>query len=54
MTCNGGTSVCARARGDGPAGDSGGALVVVGTSATEATTLAGAALTQFLTVSWNR
>lgn len=39
---------------DGPAGDSGGALVVVGASATEATSLAGAALTQFLTVSWNR
>jgi Flp pilus assembly protein CpaB len=39
---------------EGPAGDSGGALVVVGTSATEAPSLAGAALTQFLTVSWNR
>ncbi|HSF34839.1 MAG TPA: SAF domain-containing protein [Nocardioides sp.] len=39
---------------EGPAGGSGGALVVVGASAEEAVTLAGAALTQFLTVSWNR
>ncbi|WP_416954362.1 SAF domain-containing protein [Nocardioides sp. T5] len=39
---------------EGPAGGSGGALVVVGASADEAVTIAGAALTQFLTVSWNR
>ncbi|TGN63790.1 pilus assembly protein CpaB [Nocardioides eburneiflavus] len=39
---------------DGPAGGAGGALVVVGTSAGEAVGIAGAALTQFLTVSWNR
>jgi len=39
---------------DGPAGGSGGALVVVGASAEEAVTIAGASLTQFLTVSWNR
>jgi Flp pilus assembly protein CpaB len=39
---------------EGPAGGSGGALVVVGASAEEAVTIAGAALTQFLTVSWNR
>ncbi|GAB3018728.1 hypothetical protein GCM10011376_00030 [Nocardioides flavus (ex Wang et al. 2016)] len=38
---------------EGPAGGSGGALVVVGASATEATGIAGAALTQFLTVSWS-
>lgn len=38
---------------EGPAGGKGGALVVVGASADEAVTLAGAALTQFLTVSWN-
>ncbi len=40
--------------GDGPTGAQGGALVVVGTSAPEAMDLAGAALTQFLTVSWSR
>ena len=39
---------------DGPAGGSGGALVVVGASAGEAVTIAGASLTQYLTVSWNR
>jgi len=39
---------------EGPAGGSGGALVVVGASAEEAVTIAGAALTQFLTVAWNR
>ena len=39
---------------DGPAGGSGGALVVVGASPTEATEIAGAALTQYLTVSWSR
>jgi Flp pilus assembly protein CpaB len=39
---------------EGPTGTSGGALVVVGASAHEAVTIAGAALTQFLTVSWNR
>jgi Flp pilus assembly protein CpaB len=39
---------------EGPAGGSGGALVVVGASAEEAITIAGTALTQFLTVSWNR
>lgn len=39
---------------EGPAGGSGGALVVVGASAEEAVTVAGAALTQFLTVSWSR
>ena len=39
---------------DGPAGSSGGALVVVGASADEAVTIAGSALTRFLTVSWNR
>lgn len=37
---------------DGPAGGSGGALVVVGVSADEAVDIAGAALSQFLTVSW--
>ena len=39
---------------DGPAGGAGGALVVVSASATEAIAIAGAALGQFLTVSWNR
>lgn len=39
---------------DGPAGGSGGALVVVGASATEAIAIAGAGLAQYLTVSWNR
>ena len=39
---------------DGPAGGSGGALVVVGASATEAIAITSAALAQFLTVSWNR
>lgn len=39
---------------DGPAGGSGGALVVVGTSAEEAIDVSSAALSQFLTVSWNR
>ena len=39
---------------EGPAGGSDGALVVVGASATEATEIAGASLTQYLTVSWNR
>jgi Flp pilus assembly protein CpaB len=39
---------------EGPVGGAGGALVVVGVSAEEAVTIAGAALTQFLTVSWNR
>ncbi|GAA5108447.1 SAF domain-containing protein [Alloalcanivorax gelatiniphagus] len=39
---------------EGPAGGSGGALVVVGASADEAVAIAGAALTQFLTVSWSR
>lgn len=39
---------------DGPAGGSGGALVVVGAGPDEAIALAGAALSQFLTVSWNR
>lgn len=39
---------------EGPSGGSGGALVVVGASAAEAVTIAGAALTQFLTVSWSR
>jgi Flp pilus assembly protein CpaB len=39
---------------DGPAGGSGGALVVVGASAGEAVTIAGAALTQYLSVSWSR
>src|SRR6478735_10758324 len=38
---------------DGPAGGSGGALVVVGASAGEAVTIAGAALTQYLSVSWS-
>jgi Flp pilus assembly protein CpaB len=39
---------------DGPAGGAGGALVVVGASAAEAMAITGAALGQFLTVSWNR
>jgi Flp pilus assembly protein CpaB len=39
---------------EGPAGGSGGALVVVGASATEAIEISGAALSQFLTVSWSR
>jgi hypothetical protein len=39
---------------DGPAGGSGGALVVVAASATEAIAITTAALSQFLTVSWNR
>jgi Flp pilus assembly protein CpaB len=39
---------------DGPAGGSGGALVVVAASATEAVGITSAALSQFLTVSWNR
>lgn len=39
---------------DGPAGGSGGALVVVGAGADEAIEIAGAALSQFLTVSWTR
>ena len=39
---------------DGPAGGSGGALVVVGASAEDAIDIASAALAQFLTVSWDR
>jgi Flp pilus assembly protein CpaB len=39
---------------DGPAGGAGGALVVVGASESEAIAIAGAALGQFLTVSWSR
>ena len=39
---------------DGPAGGSGGALVVVGASAEEAIDISSAALAQFLTVSWSR
>ncbi|MCF6376353.1 SAF domain-containing protein [Nocardioides KLBMP 9356] len=39
---------------DGPAGGAGGALVVIGASASEAVAIAGAALGQFLTVSWSR
>lgn len=39
---------------DGPAGGSGGALVVVGASADEALAITSAALSQFLTVSWDR
>lgn len=39
---------------DGPAGGSGGALVVVGASATDAIDISSAALAQFLTVSWER
>ena len=39
---------------EGPAGSSGGALVVIGASAAEAIEISGAALSQFLTVSWDR
>lgn len=39
---------------DGPAGGSGGALVVVGASAEDAIEISSAALAQFLTVSWGR
>ncbi|PKH37609.1 Flp pilus assembly protein CpaB [Nocardioides alpinus] len=39
---------------DGPAGGSGGALVVIGASAEEAIAISSAALAQFLTVSWER
>ena len=39
---------------DGPAGGSGGALVVVGASATDAIDISSAALALFLTVSWER
>jgi Flp pilus assembly protein CpaB len=39
---------------DGPAGGSGGALVVVGASSQEAMEITSAALSQFLTVSWER
>lgn len=39
---------------DGPAGERGGALVVVAASAAEATDITSAALSQFLTVSWDR
>ncbi|MCW2736891.1 SAF domain-containing protein [Nocardioides sp.] len=39
---------------DGPAGGAGGALVVVGASADEAVDIASAALSQYLTVSWDR
>ena len=39
---------------EGPAGGSGGALVVVGASAADAVEITSAALAQFLTVSWNR
>lgn len=39
---------------EGPAGGSGGALVVVGASAEEAIDISSAALAQFLTVSWDR
>lgn len=39
---------------DGPAGGAGGALVVLSSSASEATTIASAALSQYLTVSWGR
>lgn len=39
---------------DGPAGGSGGSLVVVGASADEAIDISSAALAQFLTVSWDR
>jgi Flp pilus assembly protein CpaB len=39
---------------EGPAGGSGGALVVVAASPTEAVDITGAALGQFLTVSWER
>ena len=39
---------------DGPAGGSGGALVVVGASPDEAIDIASAALSEYVTVSWNR
>lgn len=39
---------------DGPAGGSGGALVVIGASSEEAIAIASASLSQFLTVSWER
>ena len=39
---------------EGPAGGSGGALIVVGASADEAIDISSAALAQFLTVSWDR
>ncbi|WP_374457689.1 SAF domain-containing protein [Nocardioides sp.] len=39
---------------EGPTGGSGGALVVVGATAAEAVEITSAALSQFLTVSWNR
>ena len=39
---------------EGPAGGAGGALVVVAASSGEASAVASAALTQFLTVAWNR
>jgi hypothetical protein len=39
---------------EGPAGGSGGALVVVGVSDREAVEITSAALSQFLTVSWDR
>ena len=39
---------------DGPAGGSGGALVVLGATSDEAIAVASASLSQFLTVSWSR
>lgn len=39
---------------EGPAGGTGGALMVVGTTAAEAVEVTSASLSQFLTVSWNR
>ncbi|RYB94706.1 pilus assembly protein CpaB [Nocardioides oleivorans] len=39
---------------EGPAGGTGGALVVIGASAREAVEITSAALSQFLTVSWER
>lgn len=39
---------------DGPTGGASGALVVIGTSATEAIDISSAALSQFVTVSWTR
>ncbi|WP_210502937.1 SAF domain-containing protein [Nocardioides xinjiangensis] len=50
----GGVTVLATPTGvpEGPAGGSGGALVVVGTSPAEAVAVAGSALTHYLTVSW--
>jgi Flp pilus assembly protein CpaB len=39
---------------DGPAGGAGGALVVIAVSSEEASTVASAALAQYLTVAWNR